>query len=115
MTRTLKWIICVALITLQAPPTPSASQPTNEPLSIRKVLVSGGGELHYAERGTGVPVVFIHGSLSDGGVWNHPAGAFAPDGYRATAYSRRHNPPNTNKAPPGYPAAVHGENVPAFI
>ncbi len=115
MTRTLKWIICVALITLQAPPTPSASQPTNEPLSIRKVIVSGGVELHYAERGTGVPVVFIHGSLSDGGFWNDQLGAFAASGYRAIAYSRRYNPPNTNKARPGYSAAVDAEDLAAFI
>src|SRR5262245_53080010 len=40
--------------------------------------------LHYAEEGAGVPVVFVHGSLSDMGYWKDQVGAFAKH-YRATA------------------------------
>ena len=68
ITRAQKRIICVALLTLAAPPLPSTPQPEDEPLAIRKV--TEGVELHYVERGTGVPVVFVRGSLSDGGFWN---------------------------------------------
>jgi hypothetical protein len=115
MTRTPEWIICVALITLAAGPVPSAAQPKDEPVSIRKVIVSDGLELHYVERGTGVPVVFVHGSLSDGGYWNDQVGAFAESGYRAIAYSRRYNLPNTNKARQGYSAAVDADDLAALI
>jgi pimeloyl-ACP methyl ester carboxylesterase len=48
-------------------------------------------EPHYVERGTGVPVVFVHGSLSDGGYWNDQLGPFAASGCRAIACSRRYN------------------------
>jgi pimeloyl-ACP methyl ester carboxylesterase len=114
-TRTQKWIICGALLTLATLLLPSAAQPKDESLSIRKVTVSDGVELHYVERGTGVPVVFIHGSLSDGGFWNDQVGAFAASGYRAVAYSRRYNPPNTNKARPGYSASVDADDLAALI
>jgi non-heme chloroperoxidase len=109
MTRTVSWIVYVALI---APATP---QPRDEPLSIRKVFVSDRVELHYVERGTGVPVVFVHGSLSDGSYWNNQLDAFATSGYRAIAYSRRYNPPNTNKAQPGYSAIVDADDLAALI
>jgi non-heme chloroperoxidase len=115
ITRTQKWIICVTLLTLATLLLPSAAQPQDDSLSIRKVTVSDGVELNYDERGTGVPVVFIHGSLSDGGFWNDQVGAFAASGYRAIAYSRRYNPPNTNKARPGYSASIDADDLAALI
>ena len=84
-------------------------------LTIRRVIVSHGIELHYVERGAGVPVVFVHGSLSDGGYWTNQVNAFAKAGYRAIAYSRRYNPPNNNKPQPGYSAIVDAEDLAAFI
>jgi non-heme chloroperoxidase len=115
MTRTPRWIVCLALITLAAVPGPSAAQSKEEPASIQKVVVSDGVELHYVERGTGVPVVFVHGSLSDGGYWSDQAAAFAAKDYRSIAYSRRYNPPNTNKARPGYSAIVDADDLAALI
>jgi len=117
MARIVKWIIGAAagIALLATLPIFSAAQTKNESFEIRKVTVRDGVELHYVERGSGVPVVFVHGSLSDGGFWNDQLGPFAASGYRAIAYSRRYNPPNTNKSRPGYSAAVDADDLAAFI
>jgi non-heme chloroperoxidase len=70
--------------------------------------------LHYIERGSGVPVVFVHGSLSDFDYWRDQVVAFSKS-YRAIAYSRRHNFPNRNPALPGYSAVVDADDLAAFI
>lgn len=70
--------------------------------------------LHYVDEGRGVPVIFVHGSLSDGGYWADQVGEFAKH-YRTIAYSRRYNSPNTNPAMPGYSAVVDSDDLAAFI
>ena len=117
MARILKWIIgaVAVLILLATLPVLSAPQTKDESFETRKVTIGDGMELHYVERGSGLPVVFVHGSLSDGGFWNDQLGPFAASGYRAIAYSRRYNPPNTNKPRPGYSAAVDADDLAAFI
>jgi len=91
MIRIANWILGAAAVAVTVLPCPSAAQlPSaahlqDDPRAIRRVVVSGGIELHYVERGTGVPVVFVHGSLSDGGYWNDQLGPFAASGYRANA------------------------------
>jgi pimeloyl-ACP methyl ester carboxylesterase len=87
-------------------------------LPIRNILVSPGVELHYVESGSGTPVIFVHGSLGDGGYWNPQVIAFAAAGYRAISYSRRYNPPNTNQPRPGdppYSAITDADDLAAFI
>ena len=69
--------------------------------------------LHYVDEGTGVPVIFVHGSLSDGGYWADQIGPFAKH-YRTIAYSRRYNYPNTNPPRPGYSAVVDSDDLAAF-
>lgn len=76
--------------------------------------IGHGIRLHYVDEGTGVPVIFVHGSLSDGGYWADQIGPFAKH-YRAIAYSRRYNYPNTNPARPGYSAVVDSDDLAAFI
>lgn len=116
MARFSRWIACTLLLMLTGLSSSLAGQTEHEaPLTVRKVIVSHGVELHYVERGTGVSVVFVHGSLSDGGYWTDQVIAFANAGYRAIAYSRRYNPPNTNKAQPGYSAVVDAEDLAALI
>ena len=121
MIRIANWILGAAAVAVTVLPCPSAAQlPSaahlqDDPLAIRRVVVSGGIELHYVDRGTGVPVVFVHGSLSDGGYWNDQLGPFAASGYRANAYSRRYNPPNTNIAQPGYSAATDADDLAGLI
>ena len=58
-----------------------------------KTLEVQGTHLAYVEQGSGLPVVFVHGDLSDYRTWNAQIPAFAPR-YRAVAYSRRYHSPN---------------------
>jgi pimeloyl-ACP methyl ester carboxylesterase len=76
--------------------------------------IGHGISLHYVEQGSGIPVVFVHGSLSDGGYWHDQIPVFA-EHYHAIAYSRRYNSPNDNPAQPGYSAIADAEDLAAFI
>ena len=76
--------------------------------------IGNGITLRYVEAGTGTPVIFVHGSLSDGGYWADQLGPFAQH-YHAIAYSRRYNFPNTNPARPGYSAVTDAEDLAALI
>lgn len=81
---------------------------------IKSVGIGGGITLHYVDQGAGVPVVFVHGSISDGGYWADQIGPFSQR-YRAIAYSRRYNFPNTNPAVKGYSAITDADDLAAFI
>jgi non-heme chloroperoxidase len=70
--------------------------------------------LHYIEQGSGAPVIFVHGSLSDFSYWQDQVVAFSKS-YRAIAYSRRYNFPNQNLALPGYSAVTDADDLAAFI
>ena len=81
---------------------------------IHAASIGQGITLHYVDEGTGVPVIFVHGSLSDGGYWADQIGPFA-EHYRAIAYSRRYNYPNTNPARPGYSAVTDSDDLSALM
>jgi pimeloyl-ACP methyl ester carboxylesterase len=91
-----------------------AALPNADASIIRAVDIGHGITLHYVEAGHGTPVIFVHGSLSDGGYWADQIRTFA-EHYRAIAYSRRYNYPNINPAHPGYSAVVDAEDLAAFI
>ena len=93
---------------------PASAQSTITAPEIRTANIGHGITLHYMEQGTGTPVIFVHGSLSDGGYWADQISAFAKD-YRAIAYSRRYNYPNKNPARPGYSAITDAEDLAAVI
>ncbi|MGH8282572.1 MAG: alpha/beta fold hydrolase [Gammaproteobacteria bacterium] len=78
------------------------------------VDIGNGITLHYAEQGTGVPIIFVHGSLSDYSYWRDQVIAFSKN-YRAIAYSRRYNYPNHNPAVPGNSAITDADDLAAFI
>ena len=80
----------------------------------KDVAIGHGVTLHYAEQGKGVPVVFVHGSLSDYGYWRDQVPAFAKH-YRAIAYSRRYNFPNDNPPIDGYSAITDSDDLAALI
>lgn len=82
--------------------------------NVRAANIGHGIVLHYVDQGAGTPVVFVHGSLSDGGYWADQIGPFA-EHYRAVAYSRRYNYPNANPDRVGYSAVVDAEDLAAFI
>jgi len=84
-------------------------QPTIQTADIGNDIV-----LHYVDQGKGTPLIFVHGSLSDGGYWADQVGQFA-EHYRAIAYSRRYNYPNNNPARAGYSAVADAEDLAAFI
>jgi pimeloyl-ACP methyl ester carboxylesterase len=52
-----------------------------------------GVSLFYMERGTGQPLVFVHGIPTDLRAWNSQVDVFS-DRYRVVAYSRRYAHPN---------------------
>jgi pimeloyl-ACP methyl ester carboxylesterase len=84
------------------------------PAEMAKVAVADGVEVHYVARGKGVAVVFIHGTLGDYSVWDGQLGPFA-ETYRAIAYSRRYNYPNTTRLRPHHSAVVEAEDLAALI
>jgi len=53
-----------------------------------KIMEVNGVDLHYVDKGEGVPVVFVHGSLGDYRTFHHQIKDFSKD-YRAISYSRR--------------------------
>jgi pimeloyl-ACP methyl ester carboxylesterase len=80
----------------------------------KKVRVDG-VELHYIEKGTGVPVIFVHGGLEDPRAWADQVEAFSKR-YHAVAYSRRYNFPNVGAAgADDYSASVDAEDLAALI
>ena len=101
--------IVVALLSVNGAAVPNADVPV-----ILTVDIGHGITLHYMEEGKGTPVIFVHGSLSDGGYWADQIGPFA-EHYRAIAYSRRYNYPNTNPVRSGYSAVVDAEDLAALI
>ena len=81
---------------------------------IKSVDIGRGISLHYVDVGKGEPIVFVHGSISDGGYWSGQLDHYATR-YRAIAYSRRYNFPNHNAPRAGYSAVVDAEDLAAFI
>jgi len=93
------------LATAEEPPGPGAP----------KAVRVNGVELHYVDQGKGVPVVFVHGGLEDYRAWQAQMGPFS-ERYRAIAYSRRYNYPNTaGPLDPDYSARTDAEDLAALI
>lgn len=84
--------------------------------AVRTETISVNGvTLHYVERGQGVPVVFVHGTLGDYRTWDGQMEPFS-ETYRAISYSRRYQYPNDlpqDVSTRG--AAVHATDLAAFI
>jgi pimeloyl-ACP methyl ester carboxylesterase len=94
----------------------AAGQPDGERSSalIKNVLVNG-VKLHYLEKGSGIPVVLIHGGLGDYREWN-PQIERISSHYRVIAYSRRYNYPNNNaEIPPDHSAIVEARDLAALL
>lgn len=72
-------------------------------------------ELEYLERGSGDPVVLVHGSLGDLRSWAYQLAPFA-ERYRVVSYSRRHHHPNRcGDGGPPYSAARHADDLAALL
>ncbi len=105
---------CVIAVILAVLPAVAPAQEQSTAPAIQKVTVGNGVELHYVESGRGTPVVFVHGSLSDGSFWNPQIAPFA-EKYHVIAYSRRYNQPNTNQARPEYSAVADADDLAGLI
>jgi pimeloyl-ACP methyl ester carboxylesterase len=79
-----------------------------------KISVNG-CELTYQETGNGLPVVFVHGALSDSRCWSAQFAAFGAS-YRSITYSRRYHHPNAPMPPHSPdPWDVHVEDLAVFL
>jgi pimeloyl-ACP methyl ester carboxylesterase len=92
----------------------SNAQTTGTAPVIKTADLGNGIRLHYVEQGSGTPLIFVHGSLSDGGYWSDQIEPFAQH-YHVIAYSRRYNSPNENPIRPGYSAVTDAEDLAALI
>jgi len=80
-----------------------------------KVARAGDVELHYVERGTGVPIIFVHGSVDDYRSFEAQLEPLSQR-YRVIAYSRRYNFPNAAKViPRDHSAVVEAEDLANLI
>ncbi len=69
------------------------SAPSISPNVPLKRLTIGGAEFCYIDKGSGVPVVLVHGEGEDLRVWDNQIDALAKN-FRVIAYSRRYHYPN---------------------
>jgi pimeloyl-ACP methyl ester carboxylesterase len=70
-----------------------------------------GTQLEYVERGSGEPLVFVHGSLGDLRSWEPQLESFA-ERHRVIAYSRRYHHPNSCRGDAAsYSAALHADDL----
>ena len=107
-TRLIPALLVLALSWLRVMAQSNLAEPT-----LKTAEVGHGITLHYVDLGKGVPVIFVHGSLSDGSYWADQVGEFAKH-YRAIAYSRRYNYPNNNPAVAGYSAVEDAKDLAAL-
>jgi non-heme chloroperoxidase len=85
------------------------------PVEERAIDVDTGVRLHYAEQGSGEPLVLIHGGGKDLHYFDDELPLFARR-FRCIAYSRRYASPNENGAfVPGYNATVDAADLDALL
>lgn len=84
------------------------------PIEAKRIVINA-AELRYIEQGSGVPVVFVHGSLTDFRTWAFQMEPFSKS-YHAIAISRRYHYPNEFlDVGWDYSAINHAEDLEAFI
>lgn len=80
-----------------------------------KTVRANGVDLAYVEHGSGEPVVFVHGAISDLRTWDQQLPVIGSQ-YRAIAYSRRFARPNADLAPgTDDPWGRHVHDLAAFL
>ena len=97
-------------------PAPATAAPGAAPTRlVLHVVRVRGTDLRFVERGTGIPVVFVHGSLGTLESWGPQIDAFATR-FRVIAYSRRYHWPNAAQ-PDGqeYTLSLHADDLIGLI
>lgn len=80
-----------------------------------QVIRANEAEFHYLERGTGTPVIFVHGGLVDYRRWIPQIEAFSQQ-HRVITYSRRYNFPNRNAVgSANYSAIVDADDLAGIL
>ena len=80
-------------------------------LATQSVTLSDGAIFHLIQRGSGHPLILLHGGIGDMHSWAPQIAAFS-NCYRTISYSRRHSFPNANSfAVPREPAACHANDL----
>ncbi len=88
--------------------------PSDRTTDVKKIKLAG-AELNYIDSGRGVPVVLIHGTLSDYRIWASQIRPLAAR-YRVIAYSRRYHQPNQWRGDGSdYSAALHAADLAAIL
>lgn len=89
---------------------------TDRTLGDVQTVSINGASLAYRARGDGLPVVFVHGAMSDLRVWDRQVLAIGM-GHRAVTYSRRYAYPNADmeKGSNDDPMQPHVEDLAAFL
>lgn len=85
-------------------------------LEPKSVMVRG-EKMHYVEKGTGEPVIMVHGAIGDFNAWSFQMDTLATN-YRAIAISRRYAQPNTQPKPNDdfdCTVAYHAQDLKAFM
>ena len=98
--RTALLAVCLAFAAIDF--VRAASAPSTP---VVKVVRVGDVELHYVEQGTGVPVIFVHGSVDDYRTFEPQLEPLSKR-YRVISYSRRYNFPNARRVPSGNHSAL---------
>lgn len=78
------------------------------------ITINGSG-FEYIEKGSGTPVVFVHGSINDYRIWEKQIEPFAKQ-YCVITYSRRYHYPNSWQGDGSdYSITLHAQDLTAFI
>src|SRR5262245_13522672 len=92
---------------------PVLSNATSAPLT--KVIEVEGVRLPYVEHGSGEPIVFVHGAMSDLRAWE-PVGEEIAKKYRFIAYTQRYYGTDTWKADgKEFRVATHANDISKLI
>ncbi len=100
---------------MPAPPAPAAAAPAAPVRLVLRAARVRGTELYFVERGSGTPVVLVHGSLGSVETWRPQLETFATR-FRVIAYSRRYHSPNAMRPDgQGYTLSLHADDLIGLI
>jgi pimeloyl-ACP methyl ester carboxylesterase len=96
-------------------PSGATGQQPGTPASSLQAIEVNGTTLHYVMRGSGEPVVFVHGSLGSYRTFQRQFEALSSS-FLVVAFSRRFHPPNDTPAnPEPYALQVHVDDLAGLV
>ena len=109
-------IVVVGLLGCKSQNPGSQPQVTNVAVEQPKSITIRGEEIHYIEKGSGEPLIFIHGTLGDYRAWIPRVERYSGD-YNVIAYSRRYAYPNNQvfDHSADYSVRIHADDLYTFI